>query len=142
MKGFRMNLAQLIIHPMFGAAMAFVTLLYTLLIIIILIIEDEIYDNSTAVVIFNVSEIVLVVIFGIELILNFTAFGFKMFSDQFNILEIFLIIITIVWSSLDLSDSRKFRILGAYRLYRVALLYSKLYHTKVLHEARKKYQKF
>lgn len=138
LKGFRLSLGKLVVNSIFGATMACLTIIYAFLIIVILAFEDEIYDSKSAIDTINITEIVLASIFGIEAILIFIAFGLKVFfSDKFNIIQLILILTTIVWTSLDISDSGKFRVMGAYRLYRVFLLYVRLYHTKILHEARK-----
>jgi cAMP-specific phosphodiesterase 4 len=65
-----------------------------------------------------------------------TAFGFSLyFTYVVNITEILFLAIAIVWAILDLANSSNFRVLGAYRLYRVGLLYIRFYHTKVHLEA-------
>lgn len=112
--------------------------LYTLLIIAILVLEKEIYDSRSATHTVHIAEIILAAIFGVDIVLALIAFKFtQTFNDKWNYLEIIFILLTIIWGSLELSDSNKFRVLGAYRLYRVWLLYIKLYHTKVLVDARK-----
>jgi hypothetical protein len=64
--GIRKKLAMMVKNTLFFSFSAIATCLYTLLIIAILALENEIYDSPTSVSIIDISEIILASIFAIE----------------------------------------------------------------------------
>lgn len=136
-KGLRKALVNNIRHKWFGNVSAFLTFLYTLLVIAILAVENQIYGSNVATWIVDLLEIAIVFTFAVEALVWLLAFGFTLYySYTLNAPENLLIVVVIVWGILDLISDR-FRVLGAYRVIRVTLLYLRLYGAKVHFDARK-----
>ena len=135
--GCRKSCVRFCQNSYYGYAQLAITLAFSLLVFIILAVEKEIYDSETATIIIQIFELLFYSIFSIELMLYLWAFGCTLFSkDYVNFLEIILIVVNFLWIILDITDSDEFRVLGAYRALRVALMLTRLYHTKIMYDSR------
>ena len=118
-------------------------LLYTLLVIVYLAIDDVIEESDTAVLVLQVVELVFLFIFCIEITLNLVGFGVLFIKDYWNIADMTVILLAIIFVICDmlLRDSflsNIFRLRGLFRLLRVGILIRKFDAIRKKSAARKK----
>jgi len=117
-------------------------LLYTLLVIVYLAIEDLIDDDKTVETTLQIVELVFLFIFWVEITLNLIGFGILFLKDYWNIADITVILLAIAFVILDMtlddsSLSGVFRLRGLFRLLRVGILIRKFDAIRKKSAARK-----
>ena len=117
-------------------------LLYTLLVIVYLAIEDLIDDDKTVETTLQIVELVFLFIFWVEITLNLIGFGILFLKDYWNIADITVILLAIIFVILDMtlddsSLSGVFRLRGLFRLLRVGILIRKFDAIRKKSAARK-----
>ena len=118
-------------------------LLYTLLVVVYLAIDDEIEDNHGAEISLQIVELVFLFIFCIEISLNLIGFGCLFIKDYWNIADITVILLAIAFVILDMvlddsSLSGLFRLRGLFRLLRVGILIRKFDSIRKKSQARRR----
>lgn len=118
---------------------------YTLIVLVQFALEDSVFVDQPRVEqgFFKV-ELAILAIFIIEILMHLVAFKLLYLKDYWNILDIFVILLSVVFVILDinLSDDNNIKgvlkLRGIFRLLRVFLLVRKLNTVRVRREARKK----
>lgn len=105
-------------------------LLYTLLVLVYLAFGDEISKKKKIEISLQITELVFLFIFWVEISFNFLGFGVLFIKDWWNIADITVILLAIVFVILDMiladsSLSGLFRLRGLFRLLRVGILIRK-----------------
>lgn len=77
-------------------------LLYTLLVVVMLAIDDILEDYPDVMLAMQVIELVLLAMFCIEISLSFVGFGWLYFKDYWNIGDFIVIILTIILTIVDI----------------------------------------
>ena len=87
--------------------MIILILVYTLLVVIMLAIDDVLEDLPKVMLALQVIELVLLAIFCVEILLSFIGFGCLYFTDCWNVGDLAVIILTIILTIVDiiLSDN-------------------------------------
>lgn len=125
--GFRLKLTSFAKDMGLGLVFVGFVLVYTLLVAGLLAFEHQIYDSKAAIVVFESIELLLMAVFIVEIAIYNLGFGpILYYNYQLNIVDSLLIALVVVWTTLDLIDSDIFRVKGAFRVVRVALLYSRV----------------
>ena len=120
-------------------------LLYTLLVIVYLAIEDVIEDHRAVELSLQITELVFLFIFCVEISLNLIGFGMFFIKDWWNIADVTVILLAIIFVILDMtlddsSLSGLFRLRGLFRLLRVGILIRKFDSIRKKSQARKRMQ--
>ena len=102
-------------------------LIYTLLVVVMLAIDDILEEYPKVTLGLQVVELVLLAIFCVEIFLSLVGFGCMYFKDYWNIGDFIVILLTIILTVVDiyLADSNIsniLRIRGIFRLLRVFML--------------------
>jgi len=118
-------------------------LLYTLLVVVYLAIDDEIEGSKSAEMALQITELCFLFVFCIEITLNLVGFGCLFIKDWWNIADITVILLAIVFVILDMilddsSLSGLFRLRGLFRLLRVGILIRKFDSLRKKSQARKR----
>ena len=126
-KRIRGIIARGIQSKVFAIAAFILTVIYSLYIFAILASEQQIYDSKAGAMAVEIVELFFMATFLSEIAIYIIAFGPKLyFIDLLNIFDIILILLTLIWYIMDLSDSDKFREKAAFRVIRVALMFGRL----------------
>lgn len=124
---YRTQFALAVQSLVFGVIAALVTAAYSLYVFAILAAEQHIYDSSRAAVAVESVELLFMALFALEVVVYVAAFGPTLyFGDVLNAADVALVLLTVVWYVLDLSDADRFRQTAAFRVIRVALMLSRL----------------
>lgn len=120
-------------------------LLYTVLVVVYLAIDNIISESNTATLALQIFELILLFIFVVETILNFIGFGQLFLKDYWNIADITVILLAIVLVILDmtLTDgqlSGLLKLRGLFRLLRIGILFRKFEAIRKKRAAQRKRQ--
>ena len=120
-------------------------ILYTLLVIVYLAIEDLIEDSDEVQLTLQIIELCFLFIFWVEISLNLLGFGTLFIKDLWNIADITVILLAIVFVVLEMviddgTLNNVFRIRGLFRLLRVGILIRKFDAIRQKSQARKRLQ--
>ena len=118
-------------------------ILYTLLVIVYLAIDNIISDNPKVELGLQIFELVLLFIFCVETLFNFVGFGMLFIKDYWNLIDILVILLAIVLVCLDItlkgnSLDALLRLRGLFRLVRIGILLRKFDAFRKKNAARKK----
>lgn len=97
----RLRLIKLLRSRFIDISMIILIVLYTILIFLFFAIVDTFLDN-TGVIIFYIIELSILGIFCIDIGLHITAYGTLYMKDKWNIFDIVIIILSLVFVFLDL----------------------------------------
>jgi hypothetical protein len=129
--GGRLHLALALRSLPADVIMVLLIIVYSILIIFYFSIVDTFFPDDTH--IFMIVELVLLGLFVVEVILHIVAYGVLYVKDCWNIFDMIIIILSIVFVFLDLfiSDGDAslqglFKIRGVFRLVRILILIRKL----------------
>jgi len=139
----RINIANFMRSKPVDIFIIVLIILYTLLVIVYLAIEDLIDDEKSVETTLQIVELVFLFIFWVEITLNLIGFGILFLKDYWNIADITVILLAIAFVILDmtLEDSNLsgiFRLRGLFRLLRVGILIRKFDAIRKKSAARKK----
>jgi hypothetical protein len=120
-------------------------LLYSLLVVVYLAISDEIEERPTVLLSLQITELVFLFIFWVEISLNIIGFGMLFIKDRWNIADITVIFLAILFVILDMtlgdsSLSGLFKLRGLFRLLRLGILLRKFDSIRKKSQARKRMQ--
>lgn len=120
-------------------------LLYTVLVVVYLAIDNIISESHTATLALQIFELVLLFIFVVETILNFVGFGQLFLQDCWNIADITVILLAIVLVALEmtLTDgqlSGLLKVRGVFRLLRIGILFRKFEAIRKKRAAQRRHQ--
>ena len=138
----RINIANFMRSKPVDIFIIVLIILYTLLVIVYLAIEDLIDDDKTVDTTLHIVELVFLFIFWVEITLNLIGFGILFLKDYWNIADITVILLAIIFVILDMtlddsSLSGVFRLRGLFRLLRVGILIRKFDAIRKKSAARK-----
>jgi len=120
-------------------------ILYSLLVVVFLAIDDEIEDNDDLKLGLQILELMFLFVFCVEISLNFIGFGWLFIKDWWNIGDITVIILAIIFVILEMviddgTLNSVLRIRGLFRLLRVGILIRKVDSIRQKSQARKRNQ--
>lgn len=126
----RLFIAQIMRSKPVDIFIIFLIIIYTLLVIVYLAIDNIISDNARVALGLQIFELVLLFIFCVETTMNFIGFGLLFIKDYWNIVDITVILLAIVLVILDITLSGSsldalIRLRGLFRLVRIGILLRK-----------------
>lgn len=140
--GWRLKISDVLKTKAFDIGMITLIILYTLLIFLFFALDGtQAYaDHSTP---FYVIELVILGVFSLEIFFHFLAYGELYFYDKWNIFDIFIIILSILFVLLDILVDNKalkgfLKIRGVFRLLRIFILIRKLNVLRVKRDLQRK----
>lgn len=141
--GWRLDLAMKLRTKAYDVLMIILIILYTCLIFIYFALADQYFSGGINLVIFYIIELTILGIFVIEIFLHFLAFRLLYLKDYWNIFDLIIIIISVVFVLLDIFINNSvidviLKIRGIFRLLRVFLLIRKLNTLRVKREVQKR----
>ena len=114
------------------------------MVLVFLAFDDSFYDDNPELELsFQITELVILFIFWLDIAARIFAFRMLYLGDKMNLIDIFIIGLAILFTILDMNiddstASAVFRIRGVFRLLRVALLIRKLDELKETRKAKQK----
>ena len=125
---FRKSLGAFISDTKIETTLLIVIIVYSVLIFIRIGVEDD-YEEMTLYL--NVIELIILLMFVAEFVLKIYAFRIKYFKEGWNVFDMFVVILCLVLTIIDLTDPdlvdyTYFRISGTLRLLRLAVLFRRL----------------
>lgn len=140
--GLRMMTASVLGSKPLDIFMIVLIIIYTIMVLIFLALDDSFYDNNPKLELsFQIIELFILFIFCVDIGARIYAFRMLFLKDRFNIIDIIIIGVAIIFTILDMvidnnTASAIFRIRGVFRLLRVALLIRKLDELKQTRKAK------
>lgn len=124
----------------YDIAMIVLIIIYSLLLVAYFIVEDMIFSEDSLISedgakradgIFITCEMVILGLFCIDIILHVVGYGFLYLQDGWNVFDISVIILNIIFVVLDLTVAEGIvknflKIRGIFRLLRISILFRKL----------------
>lgn len=129
-KGCWLNFAKVLKSRLYNIATCVLITLYTLLISLYFLFID-VFDNNYIVTAYYIVELTILGLFSIELLLHIIALGGLYFKDPWNHFDVVIIVLSIIFVSLDLAIYVRVwvalqKIKGISRLLRIFLMMRKI----------------
>jgi hypothetical protein len=142
--GLRLTTAKFSNSKACDICMIVLTIIYTILVLIILSFGESFYDdNPDAEIAFHIIELIILLIFCVDIVARIYSFRMLYLKDYLNIIDITTIILAIILAIIDMSvdnsvASALLRIRGMFRITTLLLLVRKLNEVKGSNKAKKK----
>lgn len=142
-KGCRLSLAMLLISKPYDIFMIILIILYTVLIFLFFGLVDTVFAGTSNQTIFYIIELIILGIFCVEIALHVIALGKLYMRDCWNIFDIVIIILSLLFVLLDMFNDDSvlegiLKIRGIFRLLRIFLLIRKLNTLRVKRAVQKR----
>lgn len=140
-EGYRKVAAILINTKAFERLIVVLIIVYTLLVFVSLILEDELEESEEGNFSLLIVEIFILAIFSFEIIITTYALRKKYYSDLWNVFDAIVIVVSIVFVilelSLDISTLNSIlKIRAMFRLVRIFILMRKVINLKLLNSKK------
>ena len=141
-RGWRLKLVNLLRSKLFDVSMIILIILYTILIFLFFAIVDN-FLSSDDVTIFYIIELIILGIFCLEIALHITGYGMLYLKDNWNVFDIFIIMLSLIFVFLDIFVNNAalqgfLKIRSVFRLLRIFLLIRKLNSLRVKRDLQKR----
>lgn len=126
-RGIRKGIADVMRNKVVDILLILLILAYTILVVLMLAIDDILNEHKTLLLLFQITELVFLAAFCVEIFLSGLGFGCLYFKDIWNIADMVVIVLTIILTVVDMilddaNASSILRIRGIFRLLRVFML--------------------